>query len=300
MRGKNRHIAPHQPVGGQNPAARGTHQSKAKIAIIKVLTCIVLATWVCGVLFLTQLGLSFILSWLNSLIPFYIPSSLLQTIYAFLSYTVAFIIITVLPPLIFKKFHVTKTDLGLNELPTWTDIGLAIVGLFAYLVLAALVTALFSSLSWFNANEAQDVGFNTLILASDRIFAFITLVIVAPIAEELIFRGALYSRVKSLFFKNPKVLPEQTNKTQITSSKSKRTFKTNRKELVAIAIATFITSVAFGAMHGQWNVGVNVFAMSIVLCLMREITGSIYSGILMHMLKNMIAFYVLYIAQIGF
>ena len=53
-------------------------------------------------------------------------------------------------------------------------------------------------------------------------------------------------------------------------------------------------------MHGQWNVGINVFAMSIVLCVMREITGSIYSGILLHMLKNMLAFYLLYIATLGF
>ena len=52
-------------------------------------------------------------------------------------------------------------------------------------------------------------------------------------------------------------------------------------------------------MHGQWNVGVNVFAMSIVLCTLREITGTIYAGILLHMLKNTIAFVLVYIVGMG-
>ncbi|MBO7664280.1 CPBP family intramembrane metalloprotease, partial [Candidatus Saccharibacteria bacterium] len=73
-----------------------------------------------------------------------------------------------------------------------------------------------------------------------------------------------------------------------------------KRERLAIIVATLITSIAFGCMHGQWNVGVNVFALSVVLCVLREITGSIYSGILVHMLKNAIAFYLLYIATIGF
>ncbi|MBQ2637586.1 CPBP family intramembrane metalloprotease, partial [Candidatus Saccharibacteria bacterium] len=61
-----------------------------------------------------------------------------------------------------------------------------------------------------------------------------------------------------------------------------------------------ITSVLFAIMHGQWNVGVNVFAMSIVLCLLREMNGTIYSGILLHILKNGVAFVLLYILNIGF
>ena len=58
-------------------------------------------------------------------------------------------------------------------------------------------------------------------------------------------------------------------------------------------------SILFGVVHMQWNVGVNVFAMSVVLCGLREITGTIYSGILVHMIKNGLAFYYLYILGIA-
>ncbi|MBQ9403016.1 CPBP family intramembrane metalloprotease [Candidatus Saccharibacteria bacterium] len=249
-------------------------KNKARSIIIKILLCITWAFWVCGVMLLTQFVLAKLLSWLRSILPFYISSSALQMIYSALSYTLGFFLAIFIPQKISKKWHTSKSDLGLNELPTWTDIGLAPVGLIVYVLLAALITSIFSVFPWFNVSETQDVGFNSLIVPSDRVFAFISLVVIAPIAEELIFRGLLYQKIKGLFSKD--------------------------KKRLAIIVATIITSVAFGFMHGQWNVGVNVFALSVVLCVLREITGSIYSGILVHMLKNAIAFYILYIATIGF
>lgn len=257
------------------------------------------AIWTCLVLFLVQRLFALILSGLFRILPFQISSAAAQTIFSVLSYAFSILIILEAPKSIAKLAHkkfpkiksgnfgVTKSDLGLNELPTWTDIGLAPVGLVAYAILAAVLTSLFSIFPWFNASETQDVGFNTLLLASDRVFAFATLVIIAPIAEELIFRGFLYQKIKALFFREK-------------SSEKPNRKSAKKSEITAIIIATFITSLAFGIMHGQWNVGVNVFAMSVVLCIMREITGSIYSGILMHMLKNMVAFYLLYIATMGF
>lgn len=252
---------------------------KAKPILKKLGKGLAWAIWTCGVLLVVQFLLSLVLSWLFKILPFHISSAVAQTIFALISYTVSILIIFIVPTKIkrAKISPVSKSELGLNELPTWTDIGLAPVGLIIYAFLAAFLNALFSIFPWYNAEQTQDVGFNNLFVTSDRIFAFITLVIIAPIAEELIFRGFLYKRIKNLFYKKDK-----------------------KREYAAIAIATLITSVAFGAMHGQWNVGINVFAMSIILCIMREITGSIYSGIIFHMIKNMIAFYLLYIATIGF
>ena len=251
-----------------------------KSQLLKKLTLgLAWAIWTAGVLFLVQLLLSSILSWLFHILPIQISSAAAQTVFSILSYGLSIFIIFKIPEKFNKKYRSSKSELGLNELPTWTDIGLAPVGLVVYAILAYVLTSIFSVFPWFNASEAQDVGFNTLLLASDRVFAFVTLVIIAPVAEELIFRGFLYQKIKTLF----------------CSSKTAK-----KAETTAIIIATFITSIAFGVMHGQWNVGVNVFAMSIVLCLLREITGSIYAGILMHMIKNMIAFYLLYIATIGF
>jgi membrane protease YdiL (CAAX protease family) len=51
----------------------------------------------------------------------------------------------------------------------------------------------------------------------------------------------------------------------------------------------------FGAVHGQWNVAIDVFSLSLIMCGLREITGNIWAGALLHMLKNGLAFYILFI-----
>ena len=70
-------------------------------------------------------------------------------------------------------------------------------------------------------------------------------------------------------------------------------------EALSMTISILLVSLLFGVVHMQWNVGVNVFALSVVLCGMREITGTIYAGILTHMLKNGIAFFLLYVFGFG-
>lgn len=164
----------------------------------------------------------------------------------------------------------SRKELGLTGLPTWTDLGLAPVGFVVHLLLAVGLTTVFSLFPWFNAEEAQDVGFNILSANSDRILAFLALVVIAPIAEEIIFRGWLYGKLR-------KNLSDKT------------------ANWLGMTIAIVLTSLAFGIMHGQWNVGVNVFAMSVAMCGLREITGTVYSGIVLHMLKNGLAFYLLYV-----
>ena len=54
--------------------------------------------------------------------------------------------------------------------------------------------------------------------------------------------------------------------------------------------AILLTSILFGFLHGQWNVGITVGILSIVNCLERELTGTIYAGILTHMIQNSLAF----------
>ena len=117
-----------------------------------------------------------------------------------------------------------------------------------------------------NWSETQDVGFNNVVSSMDRIITFVALVILAPLMEELIFRGYLYSRLRGKMSALPAII---------------------------------LVSVLFGVMHGQWNVGIVVGVMSVVLCIAREMTGTIYAGILMHMIRNGIAFYMLYVNPMG-
>lgn len=201
-------------------------------------------------------------------------------VFSAVSYSLAMFLVIYVPPKLLAKWRgmgsgtISREELGLKGWPTWTDVGLAPVGFVVYLLLAAGLVALFSLFPWFDASEAQDVGFKTFIFGFDRLLAFFTLVVIAPIAEEVIFRGWLYQKIRSKLW-NEVAHP------------------------AAIIITTLLVSVLFGLIHAQWNVGVNVFAMSLVLCALREITGTIYAGILLHMLKNGVAFYLLYVLGMG-
>lgn len=202
----------------------------------------------------------------------------ITTLYTALAYILAFIILALLPSLILKNhdpkkklnwvqklINLWKTDkktLGLIDLPTSLDILLSLLSFFLYIIVSGLILDLFKNLPWFQANQVQDVGFSRYLVGFDRIFAFISLVILAPIFEELIFRGWLYGKIR---------------------------------KKVSLVPAILIVSILFGVMHGQWNVGVNVFALSLFLCGLREFTGTIYASILLHMIKNGLAFYFMYV-----
>ena len=189
-------------------------------------------------------------------------TSAVQMVFMALSYMLAFAIMIIVP----KKFlnmKVTRDSLGLRGLPTWTDILLSPVGCILSLVVSLavmyVIRAYIPGIDW---SEAQDVGFNNVISGIDKIITFVALVILAPIAEELIFRGFLYGKLRTRLSAVPAII---------------------------------LVSILFGFVHGQWNVGIIAAIMSIFMCLAREITGTIYAGILIHMIRNGLAFYLLYI-----
>lgn len=202
----------------------------------------------------------------------------MMTVYTALAYIFTFIVLAILPKIILKKektntqlnplqklmklWQVDKKDLGIVGLPTFFDITISFIAFVGYMFISYFLLEIFKRFSWFQVNQTQDVGFSHYLVGIDRIFAFIALVVLAPIFEELIFRGWLFSKL--------------------------------RKELKLIP-AILLTSLLFGLMHGQWNVGINVFALSLFLCGLREYTGNIYASILLHMIKNGIAFYFMYV-----
>lgn len=212
-----------------------------------------------------------------------LSENFVQCIYSFFTYAISLAIIVLVPKKLEKtKLASVKKNLGLFDLPTFTDLGLAPVGFVAYIVLGWLVATFFQNFSWYNAYEQQEVGFKFAYNFADRLLIFIPVILIAPIAEEIIFRGFLYSKIKQQFGKK-------------SSSKW--------HNFLRIAVPTLVTSLLFGFMHlsftgsgfGQLNTGISMVVMGIVLCLLREISGdSIYAGIIMHMLKNLIALYALY------
>lgn len=182
-----------------------------------------------------------------------------------LMYLLATVVAIGVPRLI-KHSKIDRKLLGLDRLPEWSDILLGPLGYIPYIVLAVILTALVAVvIPGFNLNEAQDIGFQTVTNQVGYMTAFFTLVVVAPIAEEVLFRGYLYGKLKAY---------------------------------IGVIGAVLLASLCFGALHFQLNVAVDVFALSVVLCVLREFTGSIWAGMLLHMTKNLIAFYYLFVAPI--
>jgi membrane protease YdiL (CAAX protease family) len=165
-----------------------------------------------------------------------------------------------------KKFNLKNADIGWNRLPKWSDILLAPSSLIIYFILSALAIFVISKIfPGFDINQAQDVGFDNLNTRFDYILAFISLVVIAPLAEETLFRGYLYGKLKQHF---------------------------------PVWLAIVVVSLTFGALHGSWNVAIDTFVLSVVLCVLREMSDSLWAPALLHMAKNGLAFYFLFINPI--
>ena len=225
---------------------------------------IAIPTWV-GVGFFTAQALVVGAFWILAKLGVQLSavnSVLLNTISTALIYAITILLVIGLPWLI-KRKKTTAADIGMSRLLSWTDILITPAGLIVYLIASAiLITIVGMLVPSFDANQAQEVGFNNLSSQYEFVLAFIVLVVAVPVAEEILFRGYLFGKLK-------KVVP--------------------------VWAAVLVTSILFGALHGSWNVAIDTIALSVVLCVLRELTGSLWPSILLHMAKNGIAYYFLFI-----
>lgn len=162
------------------------------------------------------------------------------------------------------KEKLTPSFFGLRRVLQWKDIGLGLAGLVLYMLISATVIgAVLQLVPGFDVGEKQDIGFSALFGIDQRLAGVLLLVVVTPVVEEVIFRGVLYGKLRSL--------------------------------RMPIWLAVLVVSASFAALHGQWNVALDVFVLSVVACVLREVTGTIWPAIMMHAIKNGIAFYALFI-----
>lgn len=137
-------------------------------------------------------------------------------------------------------------------------VGMFLVSLLVAGLLAELIQSVIPGV---NMDEAQDTGFNGASGLLGLTAAFLALVVVAPLLEEAIFRGFLYGQLRKY-------------SGAITSS--------------------LLVSLTFGAVHLQFNVAVVTFVLSLFMCYLREKFDSIWPGVLVHVLKNGLAFALLF------
>ena len=151
-----------------------------------------------------------------------------------------------------------KKILGLERKPKLGDFGRALSFALLYFVILFTVMLPLNFLFPDLMSQEQEIGFSI----SDSsplalVGIFLTLVVLAPISEELLMRGLFFNRLRSR---------------------------------LSFFWASFLVSLAFAVAHWQPNVGIDTFILSMVLCCAREETGAIYTSILIHALKNSVAF----------
>ena len=215
---------------------------------------------------------------LASIIVISFPSegnqAVVATLMAALGYALGLGLALGVPALASRKL-VSKETLGLHRLPTVADVGIGIMSILPYLVLSGIVLWFgMEVLNIITPEVGQQIPFQNLSLRIEYVVAFITLVIMAPLAEEILFRGYFLGR-----------LSEKTGKW----------------------VAVLITALVFGLMHLpafsetgvvlQWSAASDTFAMGLVVGALRNLSGSIWAGVVLHALKNGVAFYFLFIAQ---
>lgn len=121
-----------------------------------------------------------------------------------------------------------------------------------------------------NFNQPQQIGFGGATAAPQLALVFVALVILPPLIEELLFRGFLWSGLKT--------------------------------KLPVIA-AALVASLLFAAPHLQlgsgqpllWAAFIDTFILSMVLIYVRVKSGSLWAAIGLHALKNGVAFTLLFI-----
>lgn len=230
----------------------------------RILLSVGLPAWVLASFVVSSLIISLVLQMLQSMgvITENSNQSLINTAIAALVYVLTLCIVIGVP---FKAKGIitTKEELGLTKSLAWKDILLAPAAFVIYIICAGILIAAVSAFfPDFDAAENQEIGFDNITNYFEYILAFLTLVIIAPVAEELLVRGYLYGKLK-------KVVP--------------------------VVAAAIISSLLFSLMHLQWNVAINVLPLALIMVGLREMTGSIWAGILLHMIKNGVAFYLLFI-----
>lgn len=215
-----------------------------------------------------------------------------NSIYAQFIYILIVETFTVLAVLqLLKWFKVDKKVIGLRR-PKAKDPLYALIAAPIYYVLYIIAVMVISTfVKGLNVSESQNVGFNHVHGIAQLTVTFISLVVLPPIAEEVLVRGFLYSSLKEGFQKVKKF------KVWFISP----TFKKRNPQLAA----ALVTSVIFASAHLPegtsgllWIAFIDTFILSMVLVTLREKTGGLWSGMILHALKNGVAYYVLYLAPL--
>lgn len=200
-----------------------------------------------------------------------------------------------------KKFKLA--DLGFRSLKPKDYLNIALFAIL-YLIISAVILSLAGLIPGFNLNQEQDIGFGA-VEGWQLVAVFISLVIIPPLAEEIVFRGFFYRGLKSHWQSRP-VIYAGVIMAVVTALVTANIFTGLAILIMTIAsglaaklniklgAALFVSSV-FGLVHGQWNVALDTFVLSMVMIALYEKTNNLWACVFLHGLKNFIAFLALFV-----
>lgn len=141
-------------------------------------------------------------------------------------------------------------EVSIRKMKPWIVVPVLIGGIVVNFVLSALISVIPFTEAMMASYESK-----SSILMGGGVAMWIATVVAAPVVEEIVFRGLVYSRLKSGM---------------------------NRW------VAAIITSMVFGAAHGTFIWAVYTFIFSMILIFILERSGSLLACILFHMAFNFV------------
>lgn len=174
--------------------------------------------------------------------------------------------------LFIKNRNIKFSEIGIKK-PSLENILYAIPAYIVYFVILLISFAFIQGFTSIDTEQDQQIGFEGASGLVPLALVFISLVILPAVVEEVMIRGFLYSGLVRKY--------------------SKR-------------IAAVIASLIFAIAHLQlgtgepplWIAAVDTFVLSMILIYLRELTGNIWAGVVVHMIKNGLAFISLFVFKL--
>lgn len=144
-----------------------------------------------------------------------------------------------------KKFF---AEVGIRAIPVEGILPIAIMAACFNLITSVVISIIPWPQAWMDSYAT-----NSSMIDENSIFAWITAILMAPVLEEIVFRGLMYTRLKKGF---------------------------------PVVVAALLTSVAFGIAHGTIIWFIYTFIFSLVLIWVFERFQSLTACIVLHMAYN--------------
>ncbi len=147
------------------------------------------------------------------------------------------------------------------------EVGLVCVVYIVYFFVLLLVTAIVGSTTSVDINQQQELGFSAPSTLIGYLQVYLIIALLPPILEEILFRGFLFGTLK---------------------------------RHLTITWSAIITSLLFGVAHLEydnlnWIAAIDTLIFSGFLIYLVQRQKSLYGAMLLHCIKNSIAFYVLFV-----